>query len=522
MNTPKSFLNYHALTNVEVQDFLNKNNIKGEVIMREEKPTKDNIVINLDDIEGMGTHWTSVYKDNGKVYYFDSFGVQPPEEQLTAFKNEGNRVFYSDSKIQPDDSILCGYYCCLFLYWMNKGKTFYDFIYKFKQNGQSENDKLLKKIFESSKEVEGEGIQDTITKVQNRETAKDVFYTPEALAKDLIPIVPLKHGDVVLDPFRGGGAFYNNYPKNVKREWMEIEEGKDFFASDKQVDWIVSNPPFSLMTDVFEHSIKICKKGFAYVMGALNLTPKRIDIAKEGGFHITKMHIYNVDKWVGASYFVVFEKKSTKPKTDLTYKTGTYKADEGREVRGEGFDLVEEAGKIFEGQEWHLRTLTRNDDGELTLRKHNFTGPFTDLEKKIENWDEIENTPWEDLEIDDIDLTDPKYEGVNDVDKNAMMHDIHYTLIHKNYPKEEQLDQIHKADKILGEASYKIMKDGKQDISTRVEGAFVSLVMKLKTTFGLGKKLDKRLKELLKFIKQHQMKLSEGSQKILLSLLTHD
>jgi len=35
-------------------------------------------VLNLDDTSGNGTHWVAWYRDNGKKYYFDSYGVQPP------------------------------------------------------------------------------------------------------------------------------------------------------------------------------------------------------------------------------------------------------------------------------------------------------------------------------------------------------------------------------------------------------------------------------------------------------------
>jgi len=37
-------------------------------------------VLNLDDTSGNGTHWVAWYRDNGKNYYFDSYGIQPPNE----------------------------------------------------------------------------------------------------------------------------------------------------------------------------------------------------------------------------------------------------------------------------------------------------------------------------------------------------------------------------------------------------------------------------------------------------------
>lgn len=83
----------------------------------------------------------------------------------------------------------------------------------------------------------------------------DKIYTPAETAKTIISKFSL-YG-TVLDPFKGGGAFYNNYPTTVKKDWCEIDLGKDFFNYTKHVDWIVSNPPYSIFGAVLEHSMKI-------------------------------------------------------------------------------------------------------------------------------------------------------------------------------------------------------------------------------------------------------------------------
>ena len=59
----------------------------------------------------------------------------------------------------------------------------------------------------------------------------DTYYfhqTPPELAKRLIEFLPLAAGDIVLEPFKGEGAFYDNFPTNVIREWTEIEDGRDY------------------------------------------------------------------------------------------------------------------------------------------------------------------------------------------------------------------------------------------------------------------------------------------------------
>lgn len=42
-------------------------------------------------------------------------------------------------------------------------------------------------------------------------------------------------------------------------EWCEITEGRDFFAWNEQVDWIISNPPYSLFKEWLIHSFDICQ-----------------------------------------------------------------------------------------------------------------------------------------------------------------------------------------------------------------------------------------------------------------------
>ena len=83
----------------------------------------------------------------------------------------------------------------------------------------------------------------------------DLVYTPEKIAQHIISSYPL-HGKV-LDPCRGTGVFYNNFPESVEKDWCEISEGRDFFNYNAHVDWIVSNPPYSILDDFLAHSFEI-------------------------------------------------------------------------------------------------------------------------------------------------------------------------------------------------------------------------------------------------------------------------
>lgn len=87
-------------------------------------------------------------------------------------------------------------------------------------------------------------------------TAKlsDVIYTPPAIAKEIVDY--FKPCGRMLDPCRGGGAFWNAMPG---ADWCEISEGLDFFEWRKPVDWIVSNPPYSILDEWMEHSYEVAE-----------------------------------------------------------------------------------------------------------------------------------------------------------------------------------------------------------------------------------------------------------------------
>ena len=82
---------------------------------------------------------------------------------------------------------------------------------------------------------------------------KDVVYTPETIAVDMISWC--HPAGVCLDPCKGDGAFFDNFPKD--RDWCEIREGKDFFKYTKRVDWIIGNPPYSIFEDWLIHSMEL-------------------------------------------------------------------------------------------------------------------------------------------------------------------------------------------------------------------------------------------------------------------------
>ena len=139
--------------------------------------------------------------------------------------------------------------------------------------------------------------------IKHRKKPNDEFLTPISLVNRLLRLVPFKENDTVLDAAYGTGNFYNNFPHNVLGFYT-----KDFYRKRRNFDWIVTNPPYSHLDKWLGHSCKIADKGFGYLLGIHNLTPRRIEACEKKGFFITKIYLCKVFKWFGMSAFVLWEK----------------------------------------------------------------------------------------------------------------------------------------------------------------------------------------------------------------------
>ena len=86
-----------------------------------------------------------------------------------------------------------------------------------------------------------------------KSTPNDVVMTKVKSAKFIIDHFSPKGN--ILEPCRGTGSFYNLFKGN--KDWCEITEGKDFFDYNKKVDWIITNPPFSIFDEFLLKSFQI-------------------------------------------------------------------------------------------------------------------------------------------------------------------------------------------------------------------------------------------------------------------------
>jgi len=60
----------------------------------------------------------------------------------------------------------------------------------------------------------------------------------------------------VLDPAAGKDAFFGRF-KNAEKYRCEILDGSDFFQWTKKVDWIITNPPYSIYDLFLEHALEV-------------------------------------------------------------------------------------------------------------------------------------------------------------------------------------------------------------------------------------------------------------------------
>ena len=135
----------------------------------------------------------------------------------------------------------------------------------------------------------------------------DYVQTPVWCAKDMIDFYnPIGK---ILDPCRGENKVFTNILNNS--DWCEITEGIDFFKNNKQYNWIIGNPPYSIFNKWLKHSYEIAEN-IVYllptfkVFNALGL----IRMYKKYGW-IKHIRIYDTGKdieWsrsrpIGAIYF---------------------------------------------------------------------------------------------------------------------------------------------------------------------------------------------------------------------------
>jgi hypothetical protein len=85
----------------------------------EDNLKEGNYIINLENSNQSGSHWTCFIKDKNNIYYYDSFGVVFPQNQYYIFIKNVDNIYYNVSDDQNIDSTSCGWWSIALLFYMN-------------------------------------------------------------------------------------------------------------------------------------------------------------------------------------------------------------------------------------------------------------------------------------------------------------------------------------------------------------------------------------------------------------------
>ena len=150
-NSWKHFVN-KPLSNFDLEKWIDDLGIKyfRSIYSRDRLP--DHIrknecgIINLDSIEGQGTHWACYRNiDKQMVEYFDPFGLIMPHEIQHYLVKSGKKVIFSQDEIQNRDTVLCGYWCLYYLIERQKRKSILEVIHH--EDFDSDNSDFIKDYF---------------------------------------------------------------------------------------------------------------------------------------------------------------------------------------------------------------------------------------------------------------------------------------------------------------------------------------------------------------------------------------
>ena len=76
--------------------------------------------MNLDDKKRKGIHWFSLFIDGNTAVYTDSFGIEYISQEILK-KLKDKSITHNILRIQDDNSIMCGFYCIVFIEYIFAG-----------------------------------------------------------------------------------------------------------------------------------------------------------------------------------------------------------------------------------------------------------------------------------------------------------------------------------------------------------------------------------------------------------------
>ena len=123
-------------------------------------------------------------------------------------------------------------------------------------------------------------------------SGNDEFYTPKYAIKPILKYI--KPNSIIWCPFdTRDSLFVKEFKKSGHKVIAtHIKDGQDFFKMKvPDCDYIISNPPYSLKTEVLNHLFEI-NKPFAMLLGVVGLfeSQKRFEMFRDNNFEIMYMN----------------------------------------------------------------------------------------------------------------------------------------------------------------------------------------------------------------------------------------
>ena len=118
-------------------------------------------------------------------------------------------------------------------------------------------------------------------------SGNDEFYTPVYAVKPILEYI--KPNSVIWCPFDKEESNFVKLLKGCGHKVINthIDEGNNFFDTEIECDYIISNPPYSLKTEVLDRLFTLGKP-FAMLLGVVGIfeSQKRFDLFKNNKFEV--------------------------------------------------------------------------------------------------------------------------------------------------------------------------------------------------------------------------------------------
>ena len=114
-------------------------------------------IVNLNDSTQPGSHWVVIHvrsktkpmQAREPIEYFDSFGLNAPNEVVELSDTLGVNYIYNSTQYQDVNSVLCGYWCLYFVNESRKPKAYYDILKPLSHTDTQFNERLIVEYFQN-------------------------------------------------------------------------------------------------------------------------------------------------------------------------------------------------------------------------------------------------------------------------------------------------------------------------------------------------------------------------------------